>query len=148
MNKLILTTAFIALTSGAFASTGPDLPRGWQGLQEQYGCQPDMFVRIGPNLWSNPTCRSISGGKQIIRAGTPPTEEPPTEEPPVEEPPTEEPPVEPPTEEPPTECKKKCGPGKPPKPPKEGQNPGNDKPVGGSPFDGEQGEEPSGRDEP
>jgi len=26
-----------------------------------------------------------------------------------------------------------------------GQNPGNDKPVGGSPFDGERGEEPSGK---
>ena len=32
------------------------------------------------------------------------------------------------------------------KPEKSGQNPGNDKAVGNSPFDGERGEEPSGKD--
>jgi len=33
-----------------------------------------------------------------------------------------------------------------PEPGPAGQNPGNDKPVGGAPFDGERGEEPSGKD--
>jgi hypothetical protein len=99
-------------------------------------------------------CRQIptimaGGGNPTLPRVTPPVDEPPVDESPVDEPPVDEPPVdEPPVDEPPVDeppvCKKKCG----SKPPKEGQNPGNDKPVGGAPFDGEKGEEPSGLDKP
>jgi hypothetical protein len=116
----------ISVKTGAVLYCTRDLSLDWSDLD----CSCRQIAAVGGG-----------GGGWVPPVDEPPVDEPPVDEPPVDEPPVDEPPVdEPPVDEPPV-----VKPPKGPKPPKGGKNPGNDKPVGGAPFDGEQGEEPSGK---
>ena len=50
---MITTTALCALALPALA----DRPRGWSGLYEVYGCEPDQWRKTSQNIWNNPTCQ-------------------------------------------------------------------------------------------
>jgi hypothetical protein len=90
-------------------------------------------VQATPPGWTRPDVPPFDFTPELPGRPTPQPEATPPE--PQPEPPAPEP--EPPAPEPETPVTPEPGPA--------GQNPGNDKPVGGAPFDGERGEEPSGR---